>query len=188
MLSLLTAFALAQSPGATDSEVFVPRPLAGRPVLDLRLGGDTVSGLETPIVCMEGYPLAFLSLEACGPGSNVWREATGPEMSHYRARLRALHAQDGRVDAELLVGLGFSEIQVGPDQVGFLFGQARTDDQNEAAGAEGSMSGKIRYWTGRTYVVMDLNVGAAVIPANPVVSGASGPLVGFGGLSVGAGF
>ncbi|TNE87115.1 MAG: hypothetical protein EP330_19275 [Deltaproteobacteria bacterium] len=185
MLTLLTLAAFA---GATDSEVYVPRPLAGRPVLDLRIGADTVSSLDAPVVCLEGYPLAWLSLEGCGTGANLWHIPTGPELSHYRTRVRALKANDGRIDAELLVGLGFAEVQVGQDQAGFLFGQAREEDQVEASGAEGSVSGKVRWWTGKTYMVMDLNVGAAVIPANPVVTGATGPILGFGGVSVGAGF
>ena len=186
LIALLTALSFAQD--SASSEVTLPRPLAGRPILDLRLGADTVSALDAPIVCMEGYPLAWLSVEACGTGANVWHQPTGPEMSHYRTRIRAMHATDGRLEAELLPGIGFSEVQVGPDAPGFLFGRPRTDDQVEAAGAEASLSGKIRYWTGKTYVVVDVNAGAAIVPAAPVVTGATGPLLGFGGITVGAGF
>jgi hypothetical protein len=187
MLIFLAMTALAE-PGATRSETYIPRPLAGRPVLDLRIGADTVSSLDSPVICLEGYPLKWLTLEGCGTGAGLWHTPTGPELSHYRTRIRALHSDNGRVDAELLPGIGFSELQVGADQAGFLFGKPREEGQIEAAGAEASLSGKVRVWVDRAYIVFDVNAGAAFIPAAPVVTGASGPIVGFGGLSVGAGF
>lgn len=186
---MLLFFALtAFGQEATQSTVHVPRPLAGRPVLDLRVGADTAGSLEAPQVCMEGYPIAWLSVEACGNGSGIWRQNVGTDVAHFRTRVRALHSQNGRLEAELLPGIGFTEVQVGEDRAGFLFGQARSADQVEAAGAEASLSAKVRVWVDRAYFVVDVNAGAAIIPAQPVVTGATGPVLGFGAVTVGAGF
>ncbi|TNE87872.1 MAG: hypothetical protein EP330_16370 [Deltaproteobacteria bacterium] len=184
---LLTLTAFGQE--ATNSTAYVPRPLAGRPVLDLRVGVDTAASLDTPQVCMEGYPLAWWTIEACGNGSGIWHNnPQATDIAHFRTRIRALHAQNGRTEAEILPGIGFTEIQVGEDRAGFLFGEARSEDQVEAAGAEASVSGKVRIWLERTYLVVDVNAGAAIIPAQPVVTGATGPVLGFGAVTVGAGF
>jgi hypothetical protein len=174
--------------GQSETEGHVERPLAGRPVLDLRVGGAIGAG-PMPTVCVEGYPLSRLSLEACGNGSGVFNGSQGGDFAHFRARATVAERDVGRAELAALVGAGLAEIQSAADRPGFLLGQAREPAQVEAAGAEASISGKARVWlSGGSYLVGDVNVGAAYVPAAPVVVGAGGPVVPFASFTMGLGF
>ena len=187
MVFLAIMTALAQE---TDSRTISRRPVAGHAVFDLRAGVQA-SDLQHAYICAEGSPTAWLSLEACGNGSGVLHQSPSPDLAHFRSRVRAAGASVGRLDADLLFGVGFAELQRTADQPGFKFGRARADDQVEGAGPEASVSVKGRFWTdagGRTYVSADLNAGAAVIPAATTILDQDGPVVPFGALTVGLGF
>lgn len=187
MLAALTLAALAADGLAT--EAFVPRPVAGHPVLELRLGAEASGPLEHPYLCVEGSPVDRLSFEACGNGAGFLHHADISDMAHFRGRFTVLRALVRRTSLELAAGAGFAEIQRSADAPGFQFGPARDADQVEAAGAELSISGKARQWmSDRVYVTGDLNVGGAYIPAAPTVTGGGGPLVPFAGVSAGVGF
>ena len=67
VVTLILTGALA----GTDSEVVVPRPIAGHPVFEMRVGVDRVDALHHPFICAEGAPLAWLSVEACGTGAGI---------------------------------------------------------------------------------------------------------------------
>lgn len=185
---LLLSVAHAQD-GGTDSRAFVPAPVAGRPVFDLRVGVDSSARAAMPYICAEGYPLDRLSLEACGTGAGFLHQGPAAEMAHFRGRFTALEADHGRAEGGLLLGAGFAEVQVAQDQPGFRFGAAQSEDQVEAAGPEVSASLKGRLWVDeRAYLVADLNAGAAYVPAAPTVMGAGGPVLAFGALTLGLGF
>lgn len=187
LVLLLSSVALA---GALDSEaVFEPRPLAGRPVFDLRLGVTRADPTQHPYICAEGAPLPWLTLEGCGTGSGFLHHGDEPDMAHFRTRLQLVDAQKGRADGALLAGVGFAEVQRGIDEHGFRFGEATTEDQNEAAGPEASLGAKGRLWFDpRAYLVMDVTTGVAYIPAAPTVIGRGGPVVPFAAVSAGLGF
>jgi hypothetical protein len=179
----LAASALA---APVDSEVFAPRPVAGRPVLELRAG---VARSPHPYVCAEGQPLGWLSLEACGTGSGFLHQGDETDVAHFRSRARVLGVERGRVEADLLGGLGFAEVQTGRDEHGFRFGEARSDDQNEGAGPEASLGGKARVWVfPAAYLSFDATFGVAHVQSAPVVIGQAGPWVPFGTVTAGLGF
>jgi len=185
ILSLLALS--AQADDGVKQRTFVRRPLAGRPVFDLRVGAQSIDGRH-PYLCGEGNPLAWLSIEACGTGAGILHQSPGYDMAHFRARVRALHAQTDRADIDLLVGAGFAEVQVGQDRGGFRFGE-QAPGSVEAAGAEASLSVKGRFYTTPgTYLVADVNAGAAVIPGASAVFGRGGPVVPFAAATVGLGF
>ncbi len=168
-----------------------PRPIAGHPVLDLRGGYDRLDDLSHPYLCLQGMPLGFLALEACGTGAGVLHQGDGTDMAHFRAKAEVLEVGGGRARASLMPGVGFAEIQVGQDRPGFQFGEAKELAPVEAAGAEASLSIQGRYWVdpgARTYVTGVLDGGAAVIPAAPAVTGGGGPVVPFASFTVGFGF
>lgn len=175
----------------THSRAFKPAPVAGRPVLDLRVGIDRADARH-PFLCAEIAPLGWLSVEGCGTGAGfLHQDPSFPDMAHFRARARTATATTGRASVDLLVGAGFAEVQRTADQPGFLFGQARSSDPVEAAGPEASLSLKGRYWVdpaGKTYATADLNAGVAAIPAAPQVIGSGGPIVPFASFTFGFGF
>ena len=100
-----------------------------------------------------------------------------------------LERTKGRMDLNVLVGAGLAELQVAADEPGFKLGAARSDDQVEAAGPELSAGLKGRAWIlPGAYVVGDLNVGGAYLPAAPQILGTGGPLLPFATVGLGLGF
>ena len=180
--------ALAQQNAVT---AYRPRPVAGHPVLEMRVGADRANP-QHPYLCGELIPLAALSLEGCGTGAGfLHQDNDSIDMAHFRARLRALSVSRGRTSADLLLGGGFAEVQRTVDEAGFRFGRARSADQVEAAGPEASISIKGRYWVdrgGRAFATADLNAGVANIPAAPTVFDGGGPWIPFAALTIGMGF
>lgn len=186
MIFWLATAALA---GTTSVARFEPDPLAGHPVLDLRLGVAAAEPLGHPYVCLQGAPLARLALEACGTGSGFLHHGAEPEIAHFRARATLWGLAAGRGDAGLVAGFGFAEVQRGEDASGFQFGPARSSDQTSGAGPEASLSAVGRWWLHeRAYAIADVNAGAAHVPAAPTVLGHGGPVVPFLLVTAGLGF
>jgi len=186
---LLVSQALASE--GPEAVAVVPRPFAGHPVVELRVGVDAAAlGSESPLptLCGEVTPLDRLSVEACGNGGGVLHNRDVPDMSHYRVRYAAARVRRGAGEASLVVGAGLAEVQSGADAPGFRTGPA-VEGQVEAAGAEASAGVKARWWPHpRTYVAFEVGGGVAWIPGAPEVIGAASPAVGFAGVTVGAGF
>jgi hypothetical protein len=187
LLSLLVQTGIAGSSG----QAFLQRPIAGHPVLEMRIGVDRLE-VGHPFVCAEVSPLRWLSVEGCGTGAGfLHHDPDFPDMAHFRARARVYGVGEGRVTADLLFGAGFAEIQSTSDAPGFKFGAAREPEQIEGAGPEASVSVKGRLWLdngGRTYATGDVNVGVAAIASAPTVIGTDGPIVPFAALTFGLGF
>jgi len=187
----LMPLVIATASAGSSSETFVQRPVAGHPVFDMRIGADRID-VGHPFICAEAAPLKWLSVEGCGTGSGfLHHDPDYSDMAHFRARGRVFNTGEGRTSADVLVGLGFAEVQTTADEAGFKFGKATEPDPIEAAGPEASVSIKGRLWLdggGRTYATADLNAGAAVIAAAPEVLGQEGPVVPFAALTVGLGF
>jgi hypothetical protein len=185
-----TAAALGQD---AHSRAELPRPIAGHPAFELR--GGVVTSPEggpvaaPPTVCAEGYPLGWMSFEACGNGSGIWHD--GPDLAHFRARAQIGSVERGRAEAGVWLGAGWAEVQSERDSPGFKFGAPTEADPVEAAGAEGSVSLKGRWWVdpaARTYGTADINAGIAAIPGAPAVIPDASQLVPFAQLTLGLGF
>jgi hypothetical protein len=174
-----------------DQVVNVPRPIAGHPVFEMRVGADRVDDLRHPFLCAEGTPLPWLSIEGCGNGAGFLHKDEGLDFAHFRTKARLLGATSGRGTLDLLAGAGFAEIQRTSDQPGFKFGKPQEAAPVEAAGPELSMSLKGRFYAdpgARTYLSADLNAGVAAIPGAPQVLGQGGPVLPFAAFTVGLGF
>lgn len=197
LLALLTVARPARAeepPTVQEGQLgsFTRRALAGRPVLDLRMAASGPAGsgdLEHPYLCLAGLPHRRILLEGCGNGSGFLHHDPAPELAHLRGMAVLLERSRGRLDLGVLAGAGLAELQVGADEAGFKTGAARSEDQVEAAGPELSAGLKGRLWVlPGAYVVGDLNVGAAHLPAAPAILGHGGPVVPFGTLGLGLGF
>lgn len=174
--------------GGTDSEGRAVRPVAGHPVLDLRVGGDSTEGSH-PTICLAGYPLARVSLEACGTGSGILHHDSAPDLAHFRGRFTLLQAEGRTTDLSLMAGAGFAEVQRTADRPGFKFGAPTEPEPVEAAGPEVSASVQGRYWfLPKAYAIADVNAGVAAIPGAPAVLGHGGAAVPFASVTVGMGF
>lgn len=174
------------------ANAFVPRPIARHAVVELRVGVDAASAdmddaPTRPVICGEVSPWGRVGFEGCGTGAGVLHQDNAPDMAHFRVRVAVLQRSKGRVDGALVAGAGWAEVQRTADEAGFKFGEAEAD-QVEASGGELSISAKGHVWMQeQTYLSIDANVGAALIPGAPTAVG-SEPLIGFGLISVGLGF
>jgi hypothetical protein len=184
LLLLATAFA-AEPPPAIASEVFLPRPFLGRPVVDVR-GGWQADGNAT--ICAEASPLVFVSLDACGTGSGWFHQRPTTEMSHYRVEANLPLARTGRFEALLQPGVGLAEVQRDGDAPGFRFERTAGPQQTEAAGPEATLSVRGRGWFHhRAYASVEINAAVAHIPAAPQAVGSPSSTVPSAALTVGLG-
>lgn len=193
LAAIVQAAAADPSPAAatTESVAVVPRPIAGHPVFEMRIGTDRIDDMSHPFLCAEGSPLSFLSIEACGNGAGLLHQDEGVDFAHFRAKARLAGMRSGRGTLDWLAGAGFAEVQRTSDEPGFRFGRPTEPEPVEAAGPELSMSLKGRYYAdpgARTYLSADLNAGVAAIPGAPAVMGRGGPVVPFAAFTVGLGF
>jgi hypothetical protein len=188
---VLSAPATAEDPGLA-SRAFVPKPVAKHAVVELRVGVDAASAdmddaPTRPVICGEVTPWGRVGFEGCGTGAGVLHQDNAPDMAHFRVRVAVLQRSRGRVEGALIAGAGWAEVQRTADEAGFKFGEAEAD-QVEASGGELSISAKGHLWMQeQTYLSIDANVGAALIPGAPTAVG-SDPLIGFGLISAGLGF
>jgi hypothetical protein len=90
-----------------------------RDYVNLRAGVST--GSKRLEMCLEVSPLAALSVEACGTGSEFLASARSPELAHYRAKYTLTQWLTDVGWIQPRVGLGFTELQVDEDDPGFQF-------------------------------------------------------------------
>lgn len=192
LLLAAAALTVATTAQAADqvlkSEVFVPRPVAGHRVFELRSGLSNVGAAEHPYVCAEVSPLKRFGFEACGNGAGFLHQADVPDLAHFRGRGTVWQRASERWSGSAVVGVGLAEVQRTSDRPGFVLGD-EGEGAIEAAGPEVSASAQGRYWLDkRVYAVVDANVGVAYIPGAPSVIGRGGPAVPFVLVTAGMGF
>jgi hypothetical protein len=140
-------------------------------------------------VCAQISPLARFAFEACGNGSGWLHADDVPDFAHFRVRFVVAQFQQRAVTYAFGGAVGFAELQSGADTPGFQFGEPNDPNPVEAAGPEASVGAQARIWLHeRAYATVALDVGAAHVPGAPAVVGTAGPVVGFGTLTIGAGF
>jgi hypothetical protein len=127
--------------------------------VNLRVGAGTSSGKM--VLCGEVEPLERLSLEACGTGSELLHQEHPREISHYRMKYRLASWKTEIGWLQPRVGLGFAELQVGEDDVGFDFGGVGPRGTS-TSGPEASFGLRALYPLGAGIeLVGELNLGAA---------------------------
>ena len=112
---------------------------SSRTYVNARMGLASSNENGMPEVCMEGAPLAFLSIEACGTGAQLWHNRPQPEMSHYRLKGRVFSLGMRGFWLQGFVGAGMAELSVGADDAGFAV-RGVSQERASTAGAELSLS------------------------------------------------
>ncbi|MFT3928288.1 MAG: hypothetical protein QM778_37515 [Myxococcales bacterium] len=135
-----------------------------RTYVNARVGLASTDENGMPEVCMEGAPLAYLSVEACGTGAQLWHNRPQPEMSHYRVKGRVLsHALRG-FWLQGFVGVGMAELSVGADDPGFAL-RGVSAERTSTAGAELTLSTRALIPLKRGFDLLgDLAVAGAYLP------------------------
>lgn len=142
-------------------------PEAPRNFGNFRAGAGSSSENGHPYLCLEGSPLWFVALEACGTGSGFLHEDEAPETAHFRTKLspRSFAWREGFLQPHLDVG--FAELQIAEDTGGFDF--AGTGPEGvETAGPEAGLGMRLLYPLSRTVeIVGDAAVSYAWMPHAP---------------------
>ncbi len=127
----------------TDGGEVRPQPHAPYRV-NLRVGTASTDRNGMPSVCAEVRVWADLAVESCGTGAQVWHNNDGAEMMHVRASWEVLDRTTARGRGGLRLGVGFAEMAVGADKLGFRFGEPDPDEPVSVAGPEVAVSAQ---WT-----------------------------------------
>lgn len=115
-LFVLVPALLAADPVATaESE----RDDVPRTYVSLRAGATSHS--THPELCIEGAPIALLSLEACGTGAGFFHHDRGAELGHFRTKWTLTNWRTDFAHFQPRLHAGFAELQLGDDDPGFFF-------------------------------------------------------------------
>ena len=132
----------------------------------MRMGVSTATSNGQPTICLEGTPLQNIAIEACGTGYGFVHRASGTDFVHFRGKWSLLHRKGANSHLQGQLGLGFAEIQIGADELGFQFGNA--GGGVETAGPEISASMQwLHAFPANTELVFDINIGSAFFYYGP---------------------
>lgn len=182
----LPAVAQAQEAMRADVEVEAPEPV--RNYVNFRVGASSGNANGRPELCLEGTPVSFLSLEACGTGSGILHQSREPEVAHFRLKGRVLQFALGDFTFDFLVGAGVAEYQIDRDAPGLRFGDAGAQGV-ETAGPE--LTSHLRVLLPVVFgvdAILDVGLGAAYLHHAPEMVVPAPRLLPFVGSSIGAGF
>lgn len=120
----LSAFILVATSGAARAE-----PVDGGPSTDqdapikhrinVRAGLASSDDVGRPAICLEVVTVFAVSVEGCGTGSGILHDEVGRQIAHFRANVPLVRRRAWGGRLSLRGGLGFAELEVGPDRPGF---------------------------------------------------------------------
>lgn len=107
--------------------------------LNFRVGFASSDLNGHPTLCLDVNVAFGFGVETCGTGAQVLHNDPGQEMSHYRINYTMLERNLWKGTLHARGGLGFSEMQVGKDDPGFVFGGTNRD-KGSTSGPEAALS------------------------------------------------
>lgn len=107
--------------------------------LNFRVGMASSDLNGHPTLCLDVNIAFGFGVETCGTGAQVLHNDPGQEMSHYRINYTVLEKNLWKGTLHARGGLGFSEMQVGQDDPGFVFGGTNRD-RGSTSGPEAALS------------------------------------------------
>lgn len=107
--------------------------------LNFRVGFASSDLNGRPTLCLDVNIAFGFGVESCGTGAQLLHDDPGQEMSHYRINYTVLEKNLWKGTLHARGGLGFSEMQVGNDDPGFVFGGTNRD-KGSTSGPEAALS------------------------------------------------
>ena len=107
--------------------------------LNFRVGFASSDLNGHPTICLDVNVAFGFGVESCGTGAQLLHDDPGQEMSHYRINYTMLETNLWKGTLHTRGGLGFSEMQVGKDDPGFVFGGTNRD-KGSTSGPEAAFS------------------------------------------------
>ncbi len=155
---------------------------------NLRVGATAEGYGGRAEICGEVSPIAPLSFEACGDGSQLMHTASAAAMMHVMAKLRLASWRMRAGWLEPRIGLGIAELEQGEDELGFNFRSAGLRGES-TTGPEGTVALRALLPAWRQWeAVLELRASLAWLPHAPELArpmSRAQPSVGF---SAGIGF
>jgi hypothetical protein len=189
ILALVLAPAIARADEPTDdggANSGEHAPIENR--VNVRLGKSSIDTDGRPSICVDVRVWWKFSVETCGTGQAIIHDDPGQEMMHVRANYMIAGRSLWKGTLNARGGLGFAELQVGPDDPGFSFGHAAKNG-NSTAGPEAAFSAQ---WLLPLYkkidFVMTATAGLAYFAGAPELSATKTEVQGFASLEAGIGW
>ena len=156
VLALIAVPALAHADDPTDDgsgkAASDHPPIHNR--LNFRVGFASSDLNGRPTICLDVNIAFGFGVESCGTGQQLIHNDPGQEMSHYRINYTAVERSLWKGTLHARGGLGFSEMQVGHDNPGFVFGSPDAD-RGSVSGPEAAISAQ---WLAPLYKGFDFVV------------------------------
>lgn len=187
---LASPLAHADEPtGFTDDGSATPgehAPIENR--VNVRLGKSSADTDGRPSICVDVRVYWRFGVETCGTGQAIIHNDPGQEMMHIRANYTIADRSLWKGTLNARGGIGFAELQIGPDDPGFSFNHAATNG-NSTAGPEAAFSAQ---WLLPLYkkidFVMTATAGVAYFAGAPDLSASKTEMQGFASLEAGIGW
>jgi hypothetical protein len=188
LLSTVAAASPMPENAHAESGLFEPdRAATARTYVDLRGGVSSADALGLAEVCMEVAPLSWLDAETCGTGSGLWRNGDTREMAHFRMEVQPYRFVVAGMALDPQVGLGFAELQVGKDPLGFRF--TGSAGKYDTSGPEATLSLQAKEPMRDNFeLIGELVTGIAYFKDAPVLARPANAAEPFAGISLGVGF
>lgn len=155
--------------------------------MNIRAGFSTATTNGRPTICLEGLVVRKLALETCGTGYGFVHQESGIDFVHFRGKWSVFQKSFGNAQLIGQFGVGFAEVQLADDQLGFQFTGA--GEGIETAGPEMSTSLQfVRQLGPKTNLILDINGGAAYFHYGPNLIVPQSQLFPFFELSAGFGW
>jgi hypothetical protein len=157
--------------------------------VSLRVGVASSLPGSRPNLCGEIAPSTVLSFEACGNGGGFLHREGGGDFAHFRVNASPLQISiDDSLRLAPRVGVGFSELEVGQDDPGFVFGPP-AGIANSTSGPEVSSSIEARSESFLGFELIGaLTVGVAYFRYAPRLSLPERPVQPFAAAELGVGW
>lgn len=156
--------------------------------VNVRFGRSSADTDGRPSICVDVRVYWRFGVETCGTGQAIIHNDPGQEMMHLRANYTIADRSLWKGTLNARGGIGFAEMQIGPDDPGFSFNHAAANG-NSTAGPEAAVSAQ---WLLPLYkqvdFVMTATAGLAYFAGAPELSSSKTELQGFASLEAGIGW
>lgn len=187
VLAVATSVAYADEPVDDGAATSGQRPAVENRV-NVRLGKSSADTDGRPSICVDVRVYWRFGIETCGTGQAIIHNDPGQEMMHLRANYTIADRSLWKGTLNARGGIGFAELQIGPDDPGFVFGRPASNG-NSTAGPEAAFSAQ---WLLPLYkkidFVMTATAGLAYFAGAPELSTSKTELQGFASLEAGIGW
>ena len=128
--------------------------------VNFRMGFSSATTNGHPTICLEGRTGKTLSFETCGTGYGFVHRDPGIDFLHVRGNLSVFSTSFTKSELSGQIGVGFAEIQISEDQMGFHFGDAGSGNETSGPEISGALNWAHKLSKGSEFV-LNSNTGLA---------------------------